>query len=288
MVSEATGDSEMASVEEGEFLRFALFYRLLHMLMLSSFILLVLTGIPLHFSDAPWALPLIRLLGGAKMASVLHRFGAVIMFVYAALFVAHIGRLWLVRQEKGLFWGPDSLVFQPADWWDFMHHLRWFVGRGERPKFERWTYWEKFDFWADAWGVLVLGTTGLILWFPVLFTTILPGWAINLALIIHSIEALLALSFIFLIHFFSANLRPGKFPVDLVIFTGRISRAELRQERPLWYERLVRLGRASFTTPPVPCGVRRAAKIFALSALSIGLGTVLLVLLTAFIGFLYS
>jgi cytochrome b subunit of formate dehydrogenase len=288
MASEQSEADVRTGLKEEEFLRFALFYRILHMLMLSSFLLLVLTGIPLHFSDAPWALPLIRLLGGPVMAAVLHRLGAVMMFGYAALFIAHIGYRWLVQREKGLFWGPDSLVFQPADWWDFLYHVRWFVGRGERPTFERWTYWEKFDFWADAWGVLVLGTTGLILWFPVLFTRILPGWAINLALIIHSIEALLALSFIFLIHFFSANLRPGKFPVDLVIFTGRMSRAELRQERPLWYERLERLGRASFTTPLTPPGVHRAAKIFALSALSIGLGTVLLVLVTVFIGLFYG
>jgi cytochrome b subunit of formate dehydrogenase len=286
MRTEETGHSERGEMEGDEFLRFPLLYRILHILMLTSFLLLVLTGIPLHFSDAPWALPLIRLFGGVVAASVLHRIGAIIMFAYAVLFIAHIGHRKLVQQEKGLFWGPDSLVPQPNDMREFIQHLRWFVGRGERPKFERWTYWEKFDFWADAWGVLVLGTTGLMLWFPVLFTRILPGWAINVALIIHSIEALLALSFIFLIHFISANFRPGKFPVDLVIFTGRITSRELQEERPLWFERLQRLGLERCRTPPVSLWVHKAARLFGLSALTVGLATVLLVLLTVFLGFL--
>ena len=78
---------------------------------------------------------------------------------------------------------------------DFIGHVKWFVGKGERPRFGRWTYWEKFDYLAVFWGVSIIGATGLVLWFPEFFTRLLPGWVINLAHVVHSEEALLAVGF---------------------------------------------------------------------------------------------
>ncbi len=69
------------------------------------------------------------------------------------------------------------------------------------------------------WGVAVIGMTGLMLWFPTVFTRVMPGWMINVATTIHSDEALLAVGFIFTIHFFNTHFRPEKFPMDTVIFT---------------------------------------------------------------------
>ena len=86
------------------------------------------------------------------------------------------------------------------------------AGRG--PQYGRWTYWEKFDYFAVFWGIAVIGSTGLMLWFPEFFTRLLPGWLINVATIIHSDEALLATGFIFTVHFFNTHLRPEKFPMD--------------------------------------------------------------------------
>ena len=90
--------------------------------------------------------------------------------------------------------------------------MKWFVGMGPRPQYGRWTYWEKFDYFAVFWGIAVIGSTGLTLWFPVFFTRFLPGSFINVATIIHSDEALLATGFIFTVHFFNTHLRPEKFP----------------------------------------------------------------------------
>ena len=94
-------------------------------------------------------------------------------------------------------------------------------GAGRARSYGRWTYWEKFDYFAVFWGVVVIGSTGLMLWFPEFFTRFLPGWLINVATIIHSDEALLAVGFIFTVHFFNTHFRPEKFPMDTVIFTGR-------------------------------------------------------------------
>jgi len=86
-----------------------------------------------------------------------------------------------------------------------------------KPEFDRWTYWEKFDYFAVFWGVFIIGSSGLFMWFPTFFTRFLPGWLINIALIIHSDEALLAAGFIFSIHFFNTHFRIEKFPMDTVI-----------------------------------------------------------------------
>ena len=123
------------------------------------------------------------------------------------------------------------MVPQPQDVIDIWRNFKWFVGRGPRPQFDRWTYWEKFDYWAVFWGMFIIGGSGLLLWFPVFFSKFLPGWMFNIAALVHGEEALLAVGFIFTIHFFNGHLRPEKFPMDTVIFTGRISEHELKDER---------------------------------------------------------
>jgi cytochrome b subunit of formate dehydrogenase len=126
---------------------------------------------------------------------------------------------------------------------DFGATIKWFVGKGPKPNYGRWTYWEKFDYMAVFWGIAVIGFSGLILWFPVLFTKIFPGWLINVAQIIHSDEALLAVGFIFTIHFFNTHLRPDAFPMDTVIFTGLVPLDEFRKDRPREYDELKESGR---------------------------------------------
>jgi len=152
------------------------------------------------------------------------------------------GRFQFSRLWKSLF-GPDSMVPTFQDWRDLVAHNKWFFGRGPKPEFDRWTYWEKFDYFAVFWGVAIIGSSGLLMWFPTFFTRFLPGWVLNIALIIHSDEALLAAGFIFSIHFFNTHFRIEKFPMDTVIFSGRISRNEMLHERKRWYDRLVATGR---------------------------------------------
>ena len=152
------------------------------------------------------------------------------------------GKLEL-RRVWGALFGPDSMAPSFQDLRDIIAHLKWFFGRGERPQFDRWTYWERFDYLAVFWGVAMIGVSGLILWFPVFFSKFLPGWMINIAVVIHSDEALLAAGFIFTFHFFNTHFRIDRFPMDTVIFSGRISKTEMLQERKKWYDRLVETGR---------------------------------------------
>jgi cytochrome b subunit of formate dehydrogenase len=164
--------------------------------------------------------------------------------------------------------------------------LKWFIGMGPRPQYGRWTYWEKFDYFAVFWGVLIIGSTGLMLWFPELFTYILPGWAINVATIVHSDEALLATAFIFTVHFFNTHFRPDRFPMDTVIFTGRMTVEELKVDRPREYRRLVETGELEKNlTFPLPPMVIRGIKIFGTIALIIGISLILLVIYAEVFGY---
>ena len=153
--------------------------------------------------------------------------------------------------------------------------MKWFLGLGARPEYGRWTYWEKFDYFAVFWGIVVIGSTGLTLWFPVFFTRFLPGAFINVATIIHSDEALLATGFIFTIHFFNTHLRPEKFPMDTTIFTGHMPLAELRRDKPREYTALVAAGKLEeYLEEPQPQIVIKAFRAFAWIALGIGFSVV--------------
>jgi hypothetical protein len=166
-------------------------------------------------------------------------------------------------------------MFNKKDLHDFLDALKWFLGKGPRPQYGRWTYWEKFDYFAVFWGMMVIGSTGLMLWFPEFFTRFIPGWIINVATIIHSDEALLAVGFIFTVHFFNTHLRPEKFPMDIVIFTGRMDVDELREDKPAEYEHLINTGTLEeHLAEPYPPIVIRSIKVFGWIALSIGFSIV--------------
>jgi len=159
-------------------------------------------------------------------------------------------------------------------------------GLGRRPRYGRWTYWEKFDYFAVFWGVAVIGTTGLVLWFPELFTYLIPGWSVNVATIIHSDEALLAVGFIFTIHFFNTHFRPDKFPMDPVIFTGRVTLDELKYDKPAEYEARVKDGTLDeHLFDPVPETVEKGFKIFGFIALGIGLTLIGLIVYAMIFGY---
>ena len=120
--------------------------------------------------------------------------------------------------------------------------FRWFFGMGPRPAFDRWTYWEKFDYWAVFWGFAIIGGSGLMLWFPIHTASVLPGWVFNVATLVHGEEAILAAVFLFTVHFFNNHFRPDKFPLDIVMFTGSMPLEEFRKEHTVEYDRLVKTG----------------------------------------------
>jgi cytochrome b subunit of formate dehydrogenase len=165
---------------------------------------------------------------------------------------------------------------------DLFGHLRWFVGLGPKPNFDRYAYWEKFDYWAVFWGMIVIGFSGYAMWFAPFFAHFLPGWALNAVLVIHSEEGLLAILFIFSIHFVNTHLRPDSFPMDMVVFTGVESEEEFKLKRPLEYERLKREGKLEGRLGEAPqTWLINFSRVVGTIAIVIGL-TLLVLTLTAY------
>jgi cytochrome b subunit of formate dehydrogenase/nitrate/TMAO reductase-like tetraheme cytochrome c subunit len=268
--------------------RFSALERRLHVLVVISFLGLVITGMTLKFSYLGWAQWLSHALGGFESAGFIHRVCALITFFYFGVHLIDVVRK-KVRSKKTwreFLLGPDSMMPTMKDFKEFGATFKWFLGRGPRPVYGRWTYWEKFDYLAVFWGVAIIGSTGLVLWFPEFFTYILPGWFINVATIIHSDEALLAAGFIFTIHFFNTHFRPEKFPMDTVIFTGSVPLEEFKQDRRLEYEQLVESGELEERlVDPQPKAVVRAMKTFGTVALTIGIILIVLIIWAEVFGY---
>ena len=262
---------------EREFVRFTRSQRAMHACMVISFLSLAMTGLTLKFSYTKWAAMVSRFLGGFQVAGFIHRTAAVLMF---GVFVSHLYSLVHLKRREYKSWralvlGPDTMLPTRQDLRQFLATMKWFIGMGPRPQYGRWTYWEKFDYFAVFWGIAVIGSTGLSLWFPIFFTRFLPGWFINVATVIHSDEALLATGFIFTVHFFNTHLRPEKFPMDTTIFTGHMPLAELKRDKPLEYESLVASGQLdAHMEEPQPEIVVRTIRMFAWIALGIGFSIV--------------
>ncbi|MGZ5228094.1 MAG: formate dehydrogenase subunit gamma, partial [Burkholderiales bacterium] len=193
----------------------------------------------------------------------------------------HIARNWRTFR----IFGPNSLIPRWQDLWDMMAMFKWFFGLGPRPVFDRWTYWEKFDYWAVFWGMAIIGCSGFMLWFPSLIASFLPGWVFNVATLIHGEEAFLAAVFLFTVHFFNNHFRPDKLPPpDIVMFTGAVPLEEFKREHTLEYQRLVESGELEkhlVDAPSRPMTV--GSRILGLTLIAFGL-TLLVLVVIGFVG----
>lgn len=136
------------------------------------------------------------------------------------------------------FSGPDSIVPNLMDFKHLWQNMLWHFRLGPQPELNRWTYWEKFDYWAVFWGIPLLAITGIMLMYPMMTSQIMPGWSLNIASLLHKAEAILAVSYIFIIHFFIGHLRPTCFPMNEAMFSGTVSLEEAEEEKPAWVEHL--------------------------------------------------
>ena len=258
--------------------RFAPIWRIAHLLVLLATMTLVLTGMTVLYSDSGWAPVVVRLFGGPQVMAIVHR---VCASIFISVFVGHVIYMTIKLHRKGhsfRWFGPDSLVVRWQDFYDIIAMFKWFFGIGPRPEFDRWTYWEKFDYWAVFWGIFIIGGSGAMLWSKDFVTHYLPGWVLNVALIVHGEEALLAAVFLFTVHFFNNHFRPDKFPLDTTMFTGVMSREEFEREHPEEYNRLIATGQLeSRRVPPPSHGMALGSRILGFTLLAFGLTLLLLV-----------
>ena len=267
-----------------QFQRFGPIWRLAHLAFAMSVMTLVLTGMAVFFAETAFAKIVIAVFGSPKAAAYAHRVAATIMlgifFIHLVFVVARIGG----NLRNWNWFGPLSLVPNWQDLKDAIAMFKWFFGLGPRPMFERWTYWEKFDYWAVFWGMAIIGGSGMMLAFPAATASVLPGWLFNVATIIHGEEAILAAVFLFTVHFFNNHFRPDKVPLDTVMFTGAVPLEEFRREHALEYKRLVDSGELSKHLVEVPSEpMMLGSKILGFSLIAFGL-MLLVFVMTGWIG----
>ncbi|MEW5913193.1 MAG: cytochrome b/b6 domain-containing protein [Thermodesulfobacteriota bacterium] len=248
--------------------RFTLVQRLFHLLLMLSFLTQAATGLGRMYIETSWGSLVASFFGGYELSLTIHRWVGLFMLSLLGVHIIYVLATIEWRGFPKRLMGPDSLLPHKDDLKQALGHVGWMVGLAPQPRLDRWTYWEKFDYWAVFWGLFILGGTGLLLFNPVASSHILPGWGLNVTLWVHRIEAALAMAHIFIIHFFIGHLRREQFPMDLVMFEGSVDRDKLSHERPAWVERLQREGRLEdLEVPPKPLRWRVAYYIFGYTAM---------------------
>ncbi len=266
------------------FQRFKPVWRIAHIIFALSTMTLALTGMAAFYSETLWAQALVRALGGPNVAALIHRIaGVIIMTVFFAQiihFVVTLGPRWRTFD----WFGHTSLVPGPQDIKDSMAMFRWFFGQGPRPVFGRWTYWERFDYWAPFWGLAIVGGSGAMLWAKYATASVLPGWFFNVGTLAHGEEAFLAICFLFTVHFFNNHFRPDKMPPpDIVMFTGSVPLEEFAREHSLEYQELVRTGELEkHLVHPPSRAMTVGSRVLGIVLLTIGL-SILALVLTGFV-----
>jgi len=218
--------------------RFTTPQRLFHIVLMISFLIQAATGLARMYIETRWGQQIAYLFGGYDAARTVHIYIGLLMLAGFLIHVIYLLVKLNWRRPVDELTGPDSLLPRPADVKHFFQHVGWFVGMRKAPEFDRWGYWEKFDYWAVFWGMVIIGFTGVMLAFPLATSRNLPGWSLNVAFWVHRIEALLAIGHVFIIHFFIGHLRKLNFPMDRAMFEGSVDLTHSRMERPAWIHRL--------------------------------------------------
>ncbi|MDO8490986.1 MAG: cytochrome b/b6 domain-containing protein [Dehalococcoidia bacterium] len=227
----------MTSAVKGDYVyRFSLNTRIQHAVLLVSFTLLVMTGLPIGFPEAPTAQWWIGIWGGKDNALLAHQVGAVIISLVCLYHLLSILFFMLVLKKPF----PWDMAPKLKDAKDIMQSMLHVLGLAEEPKYNRFQYGQKIDYWSIFWGMPVMVITGFVMWFPDFVAGFLPQSVIPISVIAHRDEAILASSFILIVHMYYGHLAPITFPINWVMFSGRKLKAEYKNWFGLEYVKLMK------------------------------------------------
>lgn len=260
--------------------RFTLNQRIQHAVLIASMTLLIVTGMPVRYYQISVAKELVDLMGGMEMRALLHRIGAVTLI---GLCLYHAAYILFSRRGRSEF---VALIPWINDLRDFVQLMLYYLGLSQQqPRYGRYNFIEKFEYLAVAWGGTVMMLTGFVMWFPSQSMRYLPKWAVDVARVVHSYEALLAFLAIIIWHFYCVHLNPDYFPMNPAFLTGKLTEEQMAHHHPLEYEK-VRDNPALWTTatvaqpvpapqpmpavPPRPRALRTGSAVQALAVVSYG------------------
>jgi len=224
--------SRMVILPDGRrmFLRFTTAHRIEHMVHLVSFVLLAVTGLLQRFSYLSWVAYVASVLGGLEKLRAVHRVAAIALALTSVYHVWEILDIWFVKREKGPMW-PRLQDFK-----DLWQNVKYNLGLADhRPRYDRFSIEEKMEYWALLWGTLLMGVTGLMMWWAEEITRVLPGWLIPVARALHGWEAVLAVLAILTWHMYHVLVRTR----NTSIFTGYMTEEEMKHEHPQEYRRIL-------------------------------------------------
>lgn len=233
------------SDKEKQYPRFRIGARIEHLILLLSFTILSVTGIPQKYVETPVGRWFIDTMGGIELVRIIHRWAAFALIagsIYHLLTAAY--RFYVKREHMGMV--PDL-----KDIWDVRDFVLFNLGfKSEHPKMRKFNFGEKFEYWAVVWGTAVMIITGFMLLNPIATTSVLPGSIIPAALAAHGWEAVLAATAIIIWHLYNVLIKQ----FNPSMWTGKLPRHQMEEEHALELERLDAGGK------PWPSVERRAFK----------------------------
>ncbi len=230
--------TEPKIIQEKTFQRFNIGHRWEHLLLILSATVLLLTGLPQKYRDLAWSQYLLSTPERLELIRQIHHIAAIILIIEA---LYHIGRAIYQIMRRKL--SADLL----PTWQDIidagqMIQYLLFI-RKDKPKFGKFNFEQKVTYWFIFFGFLFMIISGVIIWFPVQVTQVLPGDVVPAAKLAHSTESVVAAIFILIWHIYHVHLER----LNLSIFTGRLSEQEMRDYHGKELDRLERLDRKQST-----------------------------------------
>jgi len=224
--------------EEKKYLRMSKNERIQHFLLLISFIVLVITGFWLKFPEAWWVKWIVYIIGenAFEARSIIHRVASVVLIVASVYHLVYIS-----FSNKGRKLVMDFLP-RKSDISEFTGSMKYLVGKSDvKPRFGRFSYIEKMEYWAVVWGTVIMGLTGFVLWFKDFFFKYISNTGMDIATAIHYYEAILASLAILVWHFYFIFMNPDVAPMNKAWLSGYLTKEEMEHEHPRELEEIEEL-----------------------------------------------
>jgi cytochrome b subunit of formate dehydrogenase len=222
-------EAETKTERPEQYPRFRLAARIEHAILMTSFTILTVTGIPQMYAWADWAKWFIDFMGGIETVRIIHRTSAIVLILGTVYHLFTSGYRFYVKRES------MRMILTPKDFWDIVDTVRYNLGFSDKhPRMPKFNFGEKLEYWAVVWGTAVMILTGFMLWNPISTTAFLPGEIIPAAKAAHGYEALLAALAIVIWHMYNVHIKA----FNPSIFTGNLPREQMEEEHALELERL--------------------------------------------------